>query len=92
MDIEGLGRLHREGLRLHATGLVLCSTVAAKKEHRLLATFALVGDEAAGAVFAWLLRLRATGTEPEPEGVVPNRPKVCLARLQLNVHLILSGL
>jgi len=41
--------------------LLLCFTVAIQKELRLLATFAWAREGAAGAAFAWLLRLRATG-------------------------------
>ena len=58
--------------------LLLCSTVAMKKELRLLATFAWAAEGAAGAAFRWLLRLRARGRyragaggSPAKRGLIP---------------------
>ena len=60
--------------------LLLCSTVAMKKELRLLATCAWAAEGAAGAAFRWLLRLRARGRyragagargSPAKRGLIP---------------------
>ena len=60
--------------------LLLCFTVAMKKELRLLATFAWAAEGAAGAAFRWLLRLCATVMNSDEAGAGVSPPKEALSR------------